>query len=240
MSPVASAPGAEASAPLSRPLVLAMSVGPLVGYALALVAVYVTMGGATLAFLATLTAGCFVGAGKLVIFAGALEGAPLGVAAIAALVVFTDVAVALFMLAHLDQIGRVPVVGPQLARAHEVAWAVLRTHRWLRRLMAGGVALFVAFPFQGTGAVIGVFLGRILGLSRLGILAAVTFGSFGGAFPLALAGRFGRARITWLADNPLYGIAALLAFLALTIWLGRWIATARPASEHGATADEGS
>jgi uncharacterized membrane protein len=207
-----------------------MSFGPLVVYAVGLVALYLGMGGKAVAFFATLTAGCFIGAGKLVIFAGALEGAPLGVAPIAALVVYTDAAVALLLLAHLEAIDRVPVLGPRLAQAHQAAWAVVRGHRWLRRLMWVGVALFVAVPFQGTGAVIGVFLGRILGLSRLAILASITFGSAAGSIPLAIAGRFGRARILWLADNPSFGVAALLVVLVLTIWFGRWITKARPDS----------
>lgn len=222
-----------------------MSLGPVAAYVLALAGIYASMGGEAAAFLATLTAGCFIGAGKLVIFAGALEGAPLGVAPLAALVVFTDVAIGLVLLAYLDELGRVPGLGVQLGRAHEVAWGVLRTHRWMRRLTWSGVALFVAFPFQGAGAVIGVFLGRVMGLSRVGILSAVTLGSTAGSIPLALAGSFGRARITWLADNPFFGLGVLAAVLVVTIGLGRWItnvpgpAPSSPQAASRAAADEG-
>lgn len=202
-----------------------MTFGPVILFVPVVVAVYAIKGARAAWFLGAMAAGCFVGGGKLVIFAGAAHTAPLGVWSLAALVVYGDVAVALFMLANIHHLDRVRWLGPRLADAHEAASGVLRVNPWMRKLMWLGVAIFVAIPFQGTGAMMGAILGRVLGLTASAIFTSITAGSAGSSVLLALLGRIWRQRITWLVENPTIGVSVVVACLVLTAWLGKWFMT---------------
>jgi hypothetical protein len=218
--------------PLSRRDKVLMSLGPIAALVVAIVALLAFGGWQTTAFFAGAVAGNFLGAGKLVIFMGAVDGAPLGVWAIACLVVLSDAGTALFMLANIHHVDRLPVVGPTLARSHAAGMRILRANRWLRRLTGVGVALWVAFPFQGTGAVLGVVLARLVGLSRLGTLVAITLGASAGAFPLALLGRVAQRHIQQLAERPALGLATLATCILATVVLGRWLTGRAPAESE--------
>jgi uncharacterized membrane protein len=209
-----------------------MTFGPALAFVPVVAAVYAWLGARAAWFLGAMTAGCFVGGGKLVIFAGAAKTAPLGVWPLAAVVIYGDIATALFMLANMHHLDRVRWVGPRLAMAHEAARGVLRANPWMRRLMWFGVATFVAVPFQGTGAVIGAVLGRVLGLTPAAIFAAIAAGTTGSAVLLALLGRLWRRRITWLVENPVIGVSVALVCLVATVWLGKWFMTRGSPKRH--------
>lgn len=99
---------------------------------------------------------------------------------------------------------------------------MLKIHKWMRRAAELGLVVFIATPFQGTGALFGVVLGRILGLSRLAIFLSTLIGSTLGAMIVAFAGHIGEDEIVTLAGNPILGIIALAISLAMTYLLGRW------------------
>lgn len=202
-----------------------MTFGPTILFVAVVAVVYALLGTRAAWFLGAMAAGCFIGGGKLVIFAGAAETAPLGVWPLAGLVIYGDVAAALFMLANMHHLDRVRWVGPRLAGAHEAARGVLRANPWMRRLMWLGVAIFVAVPFQGTGAVMGAILGRVLGLGNTGIFTSISAGTTGSAVLLALLGRLWRRRITWLVENPVIGVVVVTLCLVATVWLGKWFMT---------------
>ncbi len=212
----------EAFSPLPRWGRLALTVGPLAGLALILLALAVLYGRDTVVFVLSLFLGGFVGAGKLVILAGGIDSAPVGTWPLAAMVVYGDAGTSLMIMANMNFIYRIPVLGRRLAEARQVGYRVLRTHKWMRRAAELGLAVFVALPFQGSGAVLGVVLGRILGLTRLAIFSFVVLGSAAGSALVALAGEIGHDEITHLAADPTLGICATLVALVLTYLLGRW------------------
>jgi hypothetical protein len=202
---------------------IAMSLGPILVFlgVLPVIALVTDIGAASFAAAATL--GSFIGAGKLVILAGAVEGAPLNVWALATLVVYADVGTALFVMANMVYLYRVPLVGRWMAATRETGHRVLGEHRWMRRFTWLGVAVFVALPVQGSGGVLGTVIGRLLGLTRTGLLVAVSAGSAVGSYALALLGRFGRSRTAEIASNPLVSAALALVFVAGLVFLGRWL-----------------
>ncbi|OGR13991.1 MAG: hypothetical protein A2341_24735 [Deltaproteobacteria bacterium RIFOXYB12_FULL_58_9] len=212
----------EAFRPPPRWVGLLATIGPLVGFGLILLAAFQLAGYSTAIFVLSIAIGGFVGGGKLVILAGAIETAPVGVWPLAALVVYGDLATALVIVSNMYHVYRVPALGRRLAAAREAGFRVLRTHKWMRRAAEVGLAVFVAVPFQGTGAVLGVVLGRLLGLSRLAILVSITIGSTSGAALIAVLGVVARDEITKLADNSFLGIASIVISLLTTFLLGKW------------------
>lgn len=199
-----------------------MTFGPLIGFILIIVGTHLWGGSRASIFISSMSLGGFIGGGKLVILAGALDTAPIHIWPIAAMVVYGDVATALLIMGNMHYIYRIPALGRKLASARQAGFHVLQVHKWIRRMAETGLILFIAMPFQGTGALLGVILGRILGLSRLGIFLCTLAGSALGSTIVALAATFGRNKITMIAQNPYVGITAVILTLLATILLGRW------------------
>lgn len=206
-----------------------MTAGPLAGFGAILLVATVLWGVGAANFLALMELGSFIGGGKFVIFGPAVLGdtfqsADFSAWALAALVVYGDLATCLVMMANMTLLYRMPWLGlgRRMVAAHEAGWYVLHVHRWMRRMAWLGVAIFVAAPFQGSGAVVGTIIARILGLSRWGTLSATAFGSAVGCSVLALLGDFGRQQAQALAKHPVVTLAVIVATFVLLVVLGKW------------------
>jgi len=198
-----------------------MTVGPWLGYGVLLLLAGLIYNYQTVLFLLTMFIGAFIGGGKLIVFAGAVEGAPVGVWPLAGVVVWGDLATACFLVANIEWINRIPALGPKIAAAHAAGHRVLATHSWMRRATFFGLIFFIAVPFQGTGAVIGVLLGRILGLTRKAMVLAVFAGSSLGALAMAQLAHFGREEVAAIAKNPWLGVITLVLVLLAMWYFGR-------------------
>jgi len=207
---------------LPRGARLAMTIGPLAGFGFFPLLALLVAGYKAAGALAAVELGSFIGAGKFVIFIGVPEGVPVGVWVLGALVIYGDIATSLIMMANMTLLYRAPYIGVRLARAHEAGWHVLRIHPWMRRMAWLGVAAFVAAPFQGTGAVVGTIMARILGLSRLSTLSATFVGSAAGCAFLAALGSLGSTRLAHLARHPLAAAITFVVAIVVLLILGRW------------------
>jgi Putative small multi-drug export protein len=213
----------DAFAPLPRSARVALTVGPVGGFGLLLLATAVLVSPGAAGFVASMAVATFVGGGKLVILAGAVERAPVGPWELAGLIVYIDVATALVVLGGMHHLYRIPGVGRRFAAARETGWRVLRHNPWMYRVTWLSLAGFVAVPFQGTGALVGVVLGRLLGLSRRSIVIATALGSLVSAVALALAGDYWQAEITALAARPVLAFTMVVAVAGVTILGSYWL-----------------
>lgn len=211
-----------------------MTIGPLLGFGVILLVVIAVWGRQFAAWLLGAGLGSYLGPGKFVILGGLFRGLvadmlgfvpqtePPSPTVLAGVVVYAEVGTALFMMANMTVLYRVPWLGARLAAAHEADWYVLRVHPWMRRMAELGVALFVALPFQGTGAVMGTVLGRVLGLTRTATLCCVAAGSAAGCLVLAQMGDVLGDRLHQIAGHPLATAIALAVAIAALIVAGRW------------------
>lgn len=208
--------------------------GPPLGFGLILLSTGALVGPGAMGFVASVAAGTFVGGGKLVILAGAVEDAPAGPWALAALTVYIDLATALVAMGGLQQMYRLPGAGRRIAAARESGWRMLQRHPWMYRLTWLSLAGFVAVPFNGTGALGGAVLGRLLGLHRVSIVTATGCGSLAGSTALALAGDYWAERINALVARPVLGLVAVVVVLGLMVAASRWLlATSQGPSQGG-------
>jgi len=225
---------ADPNPTLPRGVRIAMTAGPFVGFGLILLVALIVSGKEAVAWLVGAELGSFLGFGKFVIFGGLFgdviahiigyvpQTAPPSLWILAGLVVYGDLGTALVMMANMTLLYRAPFFGARLASCHMAGWQVLRVHRWMRRVAWLGVAVFVAAPFQGTGAVVGTILARILGLSRLSTLSATLAGSTAGCVALALLGQYGRQRVQQIGDHPYVAAVVVLLSIAVIVVMGRW------------------
>jgi uncharacterized membrane protein len=201
---------------------LAMTVGPLVGFGIILLVAVIVSGYRASAVLFTAEVGSFIGGGKFVILWGLTPKSTVSVWWLAAMVVYGDVATALVLMANMRVFYRMPWLGRRLASCHEAGWYVLHANPWMRRVAWLGVAIYVGAPFQGTGAVVGTLIARILGESRLATLSATLVGSTAGCVLLAAIGTAAGEQLQKYATNPVIVVATLVTTLAALVLVGRW------------------
>lgn len=207
----------DAFAPLAPVTRFVLTAAPIAGFGLTILLTAFLSGPEVAGFLVSVAAGAVLGGGKLLILAGAVEQAPVGHWALAGLIVYIDLATALIVLGGMHHLYRLPGAGRRMAAARESGWRLLQRNPWMHRVTWLSLAGFVAVPFQGTGALVGVILGRLLGLSRISIVAATGIGSIAGSATLALAGDYWGDHITTLADRPLLGFGLVVIVAGLTI-----------------------
>lgn len=217
--------------PLASRAHLALALGPVLGFGLILLVTAVGLSPAAAGFVASLAAGTFVGGGKLVILAGAVQDAPVGHWPLAALVVYIDVGTAMVVMGAMPHLYRLPGLGKRLAAARSAGERMLERNPWMRHATWLSLAGFVAVPFNGTGALMGAVLGRLMGLSRTAILSATGLGSLTGSTILALVGEYWAERIDALAERPFLGLAVVITVIALSTLGARWLLGGTPAKE---------
>ncbi|MBW3581834.1 MAG: small multi-drug export protein [Euryarchaeota archaeon] len=136
-----------------------------------------------------------------------------------------DVLVGLWLLWNFDLLFKLPYVGPRFRRFEAFGRTFLGQHQWVRRTAFLGIVLIVIVPFQGTGAVMGSIVGRMIGMGPLRAFAAIAIGAYTG-FALMLGGS---AAITHAFQGSLvFGLllaAGVVVGLAAVWW--RWFRTKR-------------
>jgi uncharacterized membrane protein len=212
----------DSSRKLSRRARLLLTLGPFVVSGLVVLGTGLLYGWRAAGFMVAVAVASFVGGGKFAILMAAPQSAPLGLWAAAHVVIVGDIITMLVLMANMHVLYRAPWVGKKLAQAHEASAYVLRANPWMRRAAWFGLAIFIAVPFQGTGAVGGTILARLLGMSQFAVLTAIPVGSALGCYPIALLGMYGRAKgLQQIADHPLAAVAFFALLVAVIVLLGR-------------------
>lgn len=101
-------------------------------------------------------------------------------------VVFVDLVTSLFMVWNFDIVIKIPFLGRLVLRSEKKGHESLEKYPWIRGLAFLGIALFIAIPFNGTNAVIGTIIGKIIGMKALYVWLAVVIGSILGCLLVAV------------------------------------------------------
>jgi uncharacterized membrane protein len=139
-----------------------------------------------------------------------------------------DTCTVLVMVYGLGSIYRIGPLKRLLGRLQLNAGLVLAAYPRIRRAAVIGVVLFVLFPVAGTGAMVGAFLGILLGLNRGVLIAAVSLGGLGGGMLMAFAAvnfHDVMLRLRETQSDPvikwLIIAVVVVALIALFWWLNR-------------------
>ena len=133
------------------------------------------------------------------------------------LVIFLlDVAVSLFVVWNLDLALRLPLIGRLIESGMTAGRNYTTTQPWLRRFSTIGVILFVFIPLQGTGAMNGSILGRLLGMNEARVFACVCTGSLASCLIIALGAD---VILDVYQEDPVLGIG-LLVLVAVVVVAG--------------------
>ena len=158
-------------------------------------------------------------------------GSGMGVWETVAILGTVDVLVGLLLILNFEGLYRVPRLGPAVARLEARGAILLADRGWIRRLAFVGLAVVVAVPFQGTGAVAGAFMGRLLGVGRWRTLAAIAMGGYGGVAVVAGAtsGVAAALRANLVAGLGLIALLLLAGLAGLVAWRNHHIRRAEQA-----------
>ncbi len=105
-------------------------------------------------------------------------------------IAFVDSFVALWMMWNWDLVKVIPFLGTYVRKLEEIGEKKWKKHKYLSRLAYIGIALFVAFPFQGSGGVSATVIGRILGMEKYKVFYSIVAGSLLGSSLIAIATYF--------------------------------------------------
>lgn len=128
--------------------------------------------------------------------AGKETAIPLGIALglpwwlVAVSIAMIDLEFGLFMVWNFDLILRIPGIGPLISRFTVEAERFVTGHPWIRRGAFLGIVLIVLSPVLGSGGIRGSIIGRMLGLGKGEVFAAIVLGAFSGSFLIALGAAY--------------------------------------------------
>lgn len=130
-----------------------------------------------------------------------------------------DILTGIFMALNFDIALKIPGLGGWIRRFIANGEQFFARRPWLERFYFTGVVLFVMFPLQGSGGVGATLVGRMMGLSPVRVLLAITIGAFAGCTIIALGAEAIRELILM---NPLIGISVAIVVVAVLIILYAW------------------
>jgi len=153
--------------------------------------------------------------------------APVHVVVLAVVsIVMVDVLIALFIAWNWDLLERIPRLGGALRRVEEKCHAIIARRRWGEGAALAALAAYVALPVQMTGGLFSSVLGRVMGLGKGRVFAAVVAGSLAGAVPMAVLAVLIRDPLLEALESPtaqsvsfVAGILIIVAFIAAVVVL---------------------
>ncbi|SDK14239.1 Uncharacterized membrane protein [Methanoculleus thermophilus] len=133
---------------------------------------------------------------------------------ITAVIFLLDVAVSLFVVWNFDLALKIPFIGRLIESGMTFGRNYTERQPWLRRFSTIGLILFVFFPLQGTGAMNGAILGRLLGLSGRRVFGCVCTGSLASCLVFALGAD---VLLEIYREDPTLGIGILVGIVAAIV-----------------------
>lgn len=133
---------------------------------------------------------------------------------ITAVIFLLDVAVSLFVVWNFDLALKIPIIGRLLESGMTIGRNYTESQPWLRKFSTIGLILFVFFPLQGTGAMNGSILGRMLGLDKARVFACVCTGSLTSCLVFALGAD---VLLDVYQRDPTLGIGILIAIIVAVV-----------------------
>ncbi len=139
---------------------------------------------------------------------------------VATTVAFVDIVTAYFFLWNLYIAEKLPLIGKWLKKFEEFGAQKMKEKPWISKIAFLGVALFVVFPFQGSGGVGASILGKVIGMNKYHAWFSIIIGSFSGCFLIAFLSYYlSGAVISAFKSGIFKGIGILLVIGIVFIFI---------------------
>ncbi len=146
--------------------------------------------------------------------------APAIITLVSGSIAFVDVVTSYFLLWNFYIAEKIPFVGKWIKRFEKFGARKMKENAWISKIAFVGVALFVVFPFQGSGGVGGSILGKVIGMNKYQAWFAIISGSFIGCFIFGIISYYlGSAVLNAFKTNIFKGFGLLILIIAVFIFL---------------------
>ena len=79
-------------------------------------------------------------------------------------ILIIDSASALLITLNFHHLYKIPIIGDLFIRCSEGMQSIFIRHRWISRFSLAGLFIFIFFPLQGSGAINGTILSRLMSI----------------------------------------------------------------------------
>jgi len=147
---------------------------------------------------------------------------PAGVAAhihplvIALTIAFVDIIAAFFLVWNYDLTKKIPLVGRFITKIENIGKKSSSKFNWIKPLRFVGILLFVMVPFQGSGALVGSIIGRLIGMKPINTFLAITVGALVGCITIAY---FAGAILSVFITNFLMGLLIVIILIVIGLMI---------------------
>jgi len=133
-------------------------------------------------------------------------------------IALVDMIVGLFLMWNFDLALKIPLIGPVIKKMEVKGGKYLRQKAGIRKAAFIGVALFVIFPFQGSGGVGGTILGRLIGMKKERVWYAISLGAVSGCFMIAIVGHYLGDALFRTFGSTVFQIIGLAILVGVVAW----------------------
>lgn len=139
---------------------------------------------------------------------------------VATTIAFVDIVTSYFLLWNFYIAEKIPLIGKWIKRFEEFGAQKMKEKEWISHIAFVGVALFVVFPFQGSGGVGASILGKVIGMDKYHAWIAIIIGAFSGCFFISFVSYFlSGAVLSAFKSGVFQGIGVLAIIIVFFIFL---------------------
>ncbi len=130
-----------------------------------------------------------------------------------------DMTIAWLLAWNWDSLARLPLIGGVIEKTSSKGQAWLEDRALVDRSAFLALVVFVFFPVQGSGAVAGVTLGRLIGMPAQRAWVAIMIGALLASFLWAFAADAVKAAVGLFGGEAVLHAAVVLLIVGVLIWL---------------------
>ncbi|NUM35648.1 MAG: small multi-drug export protein [Candidatus Brocadiae bacterium] len=174
--------------------------------------------------LMTLSVSAFFALGKFIVFVPVIPDVfpnikiSFSIWNMVAMIIFMDTCTAILLGYNIHLLTKLKWLGAKFKSIRTDCFYLLEASPWMKKGASVAVALFVAFPVAGTGAVSGTFLAYLLGFKRLYTIFLIFMGSVFGTVPLGLGALYMKKNLKDVLEDPVYFFISLGIMIVFLVW----------------------
>ncbi len=134
---------------------------------------------------------------------------------VASAIAFVDIITSYFLLWNLYIAKKIPLIGGWFIKFENFGAQKMKEKPWVKKIAFLGVALFVVFPFQGSGGVGASILGKVIGMNKYHAWTAIIVGSFSGCLVIATISYYLGGAVMKAFETGLFQGIGLIALIAV-------------------------
>lgn len=134
-------------------------------------------------------------------------------------IAFVDIVTSYFLLYNFYIAKAIPYLGGWIEKFENFGAKKMKEKEWISKIAFVGVALFVFFPFQGSGGVGASILGKVIGMDKYKAWLSIILGAFVGCFMIGIISFYLSGAVLSIFKSSVFqGLGVLVVIIAMFIF----------------------